>query len=258
MKKLIHHFLFILFLPLVSIAQKNENDISTDLPSESLSHSVVPHHSFQSEAGFSREQTVEEGVKHVEYLYPRASIRYGLSKQPEFRVLIEEEGDYDYDPDKHKTSSGLEPVQAGFKFELTKGKGIVPHTALIAMASIPKAASPDFKGDFVAPYFRVSMENELSKKISIAYNLGHEWENDDVHGRFLISFCPEYSISEKVSIFAEAYGKISNESAPENVIDAGLFYNLRKSMQVSLNGGVGTSEEAPNNFVQLGFSIRLP
>lgn len=243
-------------LPLAAIAQ-NDN-METDRPSESFTPAVVLKKHFQIEAGFRKEHDNSEGEKSDEYLYPSASLKYGLTKKMELRMLIEEEADYEYTPDKHKSAGGIEPVKVGFKYNLFDEKGVLPKTSLIATADIPKIASRDFKSDFVAPLFRLTMENSLTKKLSLLYNVGEEWEEDDVRCEFFYSLSPQYEITDKFKVFAEIFGFVSKEQGPKNTFDAGLLYLVTPNLQFDVFGGAAISKNAPDNFIELGISFRLP
>ncbi|HEX8278404.1 MAG TPA: transporter, partial [Segetibacter sp.] len=234
MKKLINIFKIVCLLPLAAIAQ--DDNLETDRPSESFTPTVMLKNHFQIEAGFRKEHDKNEGERSDEYLFPSASLKYGLTKKLEVRMLIEEEADYNYTPEKHKTAGGLEPVKVGFKYNLFDEKGLLPKTSVIARADIPKLASQDFKSDFVAPFFRLAMETSLSKKLSLVYNVGEEWEEDDVHGEFFYSFSPQLEITDKIKIFAEAFGYVSKEQTAKNTFDAGLLYQVIPNLQFDIFG----------------------
>ncbi len=256
MKKLQNFLIVVCMLPLFAAAQSDE--METDRPSESFTPTVVLKNHFQVEAGFRKERDNNEGERSDEYLYPSASLKYGLTKKLELRMLIEEEVDYSYTPEKNKTAGGLEPVKVGFKYNLFDEKGVLPKTSVIARADIPTLASPDFKGDFVAPFFRLAMENSLTKNLSIVYNIGEEWEEDDVHGELFYSISPQFEISDKLKVFAEAFGYISKEQTAKNTFDAGLLYQVTPNLQFDIYGGAAISKNAPDNFIELGISFRLP
>ena len=222
MKKFINILKIVCLLPLAAIAQ--DDNLETDRPSESFTPTVMLKNHFQVEAGFRKEHDKNEAERSDEYLFPSASLKYGLTKKLEVRMLIEEEADYSYTPEKHKTAGGLEPVKVGFKYNLFDEKGLLPKTSVIARADIPKFASRDFKSDFVAPFFRLAMENSLSKKLSLIFNIGEEWEEDNVHGEFFYSFSPQLEITDKLKIFAEVLENVSGEQTAKNTFDAGLLY----------------------------------
>ncbi len=256
MKKLLHILKLLWMFPLVAIAQSD--NMETDRPSESFTPTIVNKNHFQIEAGFRKERDNNEGERSDEYLYPSAVLKYGLTKKLELRMLIEEEADYEYTPDKRRIAGGIEPVKVGLKYNLVDEKGIIPKTSVIAMADIPKLASPDFKGDFVAPLFRLAMENSLTKELSLVYNIGEEWQEDDVHGEFFYSLSPQYELTKKLKVFAEVFGYLSKEQAAKNSVDGGLLYQLKPNLQLDISGGVAISKNAPDSFIELGISFRLP
>lgn len=243
-------------LPLIVAAQSEE--METDRPSESFSPSTVLKKHFQIEAGFRKEYEDGEDEHTDKYLYPTALLKYGLTKKLELRMLIEEETDYEFVPEKHKSAGGIEPVKIGFKYNLFDEKGIIPKTSVIARADIPKLASADFKGDFVAPLFRLAMENSLSKNLSLVYNIGEEWQEDDVHGQFFYSISPQYEVTKKLKVFAELFANLAKAQEAEHSIDAGLLYQVKPNLQFDIFGGLAISKSAPDNFIEMGISFRLP
>ena len=256
MKKLTYLFQTLFLFPVFAIAQSNE--METDRPSESFTPTIVSKKHFQLEAGFRKEYDNNEGERTNEYLYPSALLKYGVSKKLELRLLIEQEADYDYLPEKHRKAAGLQPVKAGVKYNFFDEKGILPKTSLIARADIPTLASPDFKGDFVAPLFRLAMENSLTKKLSLVYNIGEEWQEDDVHGEFFYSISPQLEITEKFKMYAEIFGNVSKQQPAKNTFDAGFLYQVTPNLQFDVFGGTALSKNASDNFIEAGISFRLP
>ena len=256
MKKLKHLFQVLFLFPVFAAAQNEE--METDRPSESFTPTIVSKKHLQAEVGFRKEHDTDEGRRSNDYLYPSALLKYGVSKKLELRMLIEEEADYDYAPEKHKTAAGLEPVKIGVKYNLFDEKGAIPKTSVIVRADIPKLASPDFKGDFVAPLFRLAMENSLTKKLSLVYNIGEEWEEDNVHGELFYSISPQLEITDKFKAFAEVFGDLSKQQTAKNTFDAGLLYQVTPNLQFDIFGGVALSANAPDNFIEAGISFRLP
>ncbi|MEJ7828026.1 MAG: transporter [Segetibacter sp.] len=241
----------------VSKAQDEKDEMEADRPGVSFSSKVVEKNRFQLEVGIQKEHDNTSGHQD-RYLYPTALLKYGLTKKLELRVLIEDEGDYEFSPNKHKVASGLQPIKAGLKFNLFDEKGCLPSTSLLAHAAIPKLASPDFKSDYVAPAFYLLMENSLSKKVSLTYNIGAEWEPDDVHANYLVTLSPQLEISEKFKVFAEVYSYFSSEENAQYSWDAGFLYKIKPNLQFDFYGGHRITKSAPDNFIEAGFSFRLP
>lgn len=259
MKKIYIVFLLIGMAPFVLKAQEEDKDeMETDRPSLSFTPETVVKNRFQLEAGFQKQHDKINGQKYDEYLYPTALLKYGLTKKLELRVLIEDKGDYDYTPNKHKVASGIEPVQVGFKYKLFKEKGALPTTSVIAGVALPKLASPDFKSDYVAPAFRLAMQNTLIKKIQLVYNAGVEWEPEDVHAKYLLTLSPQLELSDKLKVFTEIYSQFSGEESPYHRWDAGFLYKVKPNLQFDIYGGFGITKIAPDNFIEAGLSFRLP
>ena len=259
MKKLYVLFLLMSIVPFVSKAQEEDNDkMETDRPSFSFSPNTVVKNRLQVEFGFQKQHDKLNGQHQDTYLYPTALLKYGLTKKLELRVLIENEGDYEYTPGKHKVASGIEPVQVGFKYNLFQEKGALPNTSVIARAAFPKLASPDYRSDYVAPAFRLAMQNTLSKKIQLQYNAGVEWEPEDVHANYLLTLVPQLKLSDKIELFAEIYSQFSSEESPIHRWDAGFLYKVEPNLQFDISGGFGITKSAPDNFIEAGFSFRLP
>lgn len=255
MKKLKNFLLVVSIFPIVALCQSDK--METDRPSESLNPNVVLKNHFQIEAGFRKEHDNNEEEPDDKYLRPSVSLKYGLIKKLELRILLEDEVDYENTPQKHKTAGGLQPLKIGCKYNLFDENGVIPKTSVIARADIPGLASPDFKGDFVAPVFRLAMENLLTKKLSITYNIGEEWKEDNVHGEFFYSLSPELEITDKLKIFAEVFGYASKQQSAKNSFDAGLLYLVKPNIQFDLFAGKAISKNASDNFIELGISFRL-
>ncbi len=256
MKKL-HLFILIACVnPLFVKAQTA--DIETDRPSQSSSPKIVLAKHLQLELGLRKEFDKSNGQKQELYLYPTALLKYGLAKKFELRLLIENEGDYEFIPSKHKSAGGLKPVEVGFKYNLVEEKGCIPTTSLIASASMPKFASHDFQTDFVAPGFILAFENSLSEKVSLTYNAGIQWEADDVHAHYIYTLCPQFEITNHLKAFAEVYGFLSNNATADHRVDAGFSYLIKPGVQVDLSGGLGISQHSPDSFIEAGLSFRLP
>jgi hypothetical protein len=250
-------FLFLFCtLPLLSSAQYD--DIETDRPGRSTGSAITPKKMFQFEVGMRRQYDDQDGEKQQEYLYPTLLAKYGLSKKMELRVVVENRRDYSFVPEKEQTAHGLTPVHVGIKYNLLESKGAIPNSSILLRAALHRLASPDFKGERVAPAFVLLMDSKVSDNVSITYNAGVEWETDDSHAHYLYSITPQVSLTDKIKVFAEVYGLLFRRDAPEHSIDAGLLYFIAPNFQLDLSGGVAVIHSAPNSFVEFGCSFRLP
>jgi hypothetical protein len=257
MRKII--LLLITIIPFITRAQKEDKDeMETDRPSQTSTPNTVVKNRFQFEGGVQKQHDISNGHHTDDYLYPTALLKYGLTNKLELRLLIEDEGDYEHTPSKQKVASGIKPLKVGLKYNLFKEKGALPNTSIIARAALPKVASEDFKGDYVAPAFRLAMQNSLSKKVTLAYNIAAQWEADDVHAQYAITLCPQIKMTDKLNAFAEVYSFYSSQETADYRCDAGFMYKIKPNIQVDISGGLGISKSSPDSYVEAGFSFRLP
>jgi hypothetical protein len=251
--------LLITIVPFVSKAQEDDKDeMETDRPSQTSTPKTVVKNRFQFEGGVQKQHDISNSEHTDEYLYPTALLKYGLTNKLELRLLIEDEGDYEHAPDKQKVASGVKPLKVGLKYNLFKEKGALPNTSINARAALPNVATKDFKGDYVAPAFRLAMQNSLSKRVTLAYNVAAEWEADDVHAKYLVTLCPQFKLTKKLQTFAELYSFYSSDETADYRCDAGLLYKVTPNVQVDVSGGLGISKSSPDSFVEAGLSFRLP
>src|SRR5689334_17132624 len=98
MKQFFTIAVIVILLPLAGSAQSEK--METDRPSESLTPTTVLKKHFQLETGVRREHDYEDDQRQDVYLNPSALLKYGVTRKLELRLLVENEVDYDYKPDK--------------------------------------------------------------------------------------------------------------------------------------------------------------
>lgn len=234
-----------------AIGQASEK-IETDRPGKAQTPFVVPKRTLQAETGFEWEKQDES---QQEIQHPEIVIKYGLFKGLELRTRILTVTDRFKQPSY--SLSGLQPVEVGLKALITEEKGILPHMSLTAQFGIPGFASKDFKADKVFPKIRLNLENELTPKIYLEYNVAAEWNGFDDKPVWMLIISPHMEISEKWQIFAEAFSNMQNQKETEVSIDAGLTYWITDNVMLDFGGGLGISKTAPKSFADIGFSFRL-
>jgi hypothetical protein len=250
--------LLISMSPFFVQAQEDKDEMETDRPSQTLTPKTVVKNRFQFEGGIQKQYDRSNDLQTEQYLYPTALLKYGFTANLELRVLIEDEGDYEHIPDKHKVASGIKPLVVGIKYNLLKEKGALPNTSIIARAALPKVASEDFKGDYLAPGIRLAMQNTLSKKVSLVYNAAAQWDPDDVHAKYIVTLCPQIKLTDKLQTFVELYSFYSSEETADYRCDAGFLFKIKPNVQVDISGGLGISKSSPDSFIEAGLSFRLP
>jgi hypothetical protein len=226
-------------------------DIETDRPDQTETPFSVGKFMFQAENGFSRTKIDNLLVQNTLV----SLLRFGLSEKFELRAEIIRDG---YTADNVKILSGLQPIELGFKVNLLKEKGWMPKTSLIAHLALPKAASINFKGNYVAPNFRFTMQHSLSKKQSLSYNIGGEWDTDLGTFQPLYTLATGYDFTTKLYGYIELFGFFPSGLTAEHSFDGGLAYLLKPNLQLDISAGVGITKTAPQSYWAIGLSFRLP
>jgi hypothetical protein len=224
--------------------------ILTDRPDQSEASKTVPPKYLQVETGFFFEQ-VESGVTNV--LTPNIVWRYGINERFELRLITDLAGS------KSKVSkfNGLSPVIIGFKSSLADEKGPFPSISFIGHLGIPVLSSKDYKTTYYIPSFRFCFSNSLTKKISLSYNVGAQWDGESANPSFIYTLTGGYGITEKFGSFIEAYGFLPQDGEKDHRIDMGFTYLLSNDMQADFSLGKGLNKNAPEYFISAGFSFRF-
>jgi len=248
-------YLFILGMILIGGNALAQDKIETDRPGETQSPALVPKKYFQAEIGVAKQNQTKEDYR---LLLPTSLLKYGLSKFIELDLGVDYVSEYEQLIPNPKTTSGLAPVSVGTKIFITEEKGIIPQTSLLAHIKLPFASSKEFKPPHAAPAFRLAMQNSITKKVRIGYNLGTEWDGMDSVPQWIYTLDAEFDLGEKWEAFIEGYGSAKKRESPENSVDGGLSFYPSKNTKIDFSAGFGLTEKADRSFVAIGFSFRLP
>ncbi len=227
--------------------------IDTDRPDQTESAGIVPNHYFQGEFGFNRE--ILQG-KDYDLVHPTGLLKYGLKKM-EFRLEFTYRSAYEHPVPQTKRTTGLDPVEIGFKTALWPEKKLLPKTSLIVHLGLPTIASKAFRADHLFPSFRFTMQHTLTEHTSLSYNLGAEWDGFTSTPAWLYTFSPGFDLGEKWYAYIEAFGFIRKDGPPEHSLDGGIAYYLNPDIKLDVSGGFGISKAAPDHYYALGFSFRF-
>jgi hypothetical protein len=184
---------------------------------------------------------------------PTVLAKYGVNDNFELRLIIQ----YDTAETAGEKISGFNPVLIGTKIKMCDEKGLIPKTSFIGHLLLPDLASPALKADYYAAMFRFTMQHTLSRKISLGYNLGAEWDGITPDATFIYTLTTGFSLTEKLGAYLEVFGFApQNDSANHNA-DGGFTYLLSDNAMVDVSGGFGLTENAPDYFISCGFSFRI-
>ena len=238
-----------LFAAFVSNAQEAE-PIEADRPDQTETPAIVPKAMFQMETGFSYQRNT---LASETLSLPSVLLKYGVNERFELRLITE----YVLDKTRDDKTSGFTPVLIGCKINICEEKGIFPKTSFIGHIALPNVASTKHKNDFYAPKFRFTMQHTLSKKLSLSYNLGSEWDGFTPEPTFIYTLSAGYAVTEKLSSYLEVFGFAPQKDIAEHNIDGGFTYLISNNFMVDLSSGFGITSNAPDYYVAVGCSFRL-
>jgi hypothetical protein len=241
--------LFVAFISTYSFSQEIE-DIQTDRPDQTETPSIVPKGMFQVETGFTFQRNDAFSITNM---LPSTLWKYGVNENFELRLITE----FISERINNETNSGFNPILLGCKIKIAEEKGFFPKTSFIAHIGLPNVASKEFKSDFFAPEFRFVMQHSLSKKISLSYNLGAEWDGFSAEPTFIYTIASGYSITDKLGSYIELFGFASQNQTTNHNFDCGITYLISSNFMVDLSAGFGITKNAPDNYKAIGFSFRL-
>ena len=249
------HFLIAIIVLLGFSANTYCQDrIATDRPDETEVATLVPQGYFQGEFGFGK---MTENENNYWLIHPTALLKYGLSKGFELRLEENFISEYQQFIPAGKMTTGLEPLQLGFKAAILEGKKIMPKTSLITHLAIPTLATKEFKADHIAPSFVLVMENDITKSIDVGYNLGAEWDGFSPNPEWLYTLSVGFDITKNLGGYIETFGFAKNNEGSKNSADGGLYYYISNNVKVDCYGGFGISKNADDSFYGIGVSFRF-
>lgn len=252
-------FPFLIFISTGISAQTLVPELVTDRPDQTESTEIIPVGSLQLETGFLFETLKEPEFTHNMYTYNSSLLRYGLLENFELRLgfeILGEETESNLSGNSGITS-GLGPIQTGFKIKIADESGCWPAVAFLGSLSFPFTAEEAFETEYSAGGMRFAFANSLSESLSLGYNLGAEWDGFTGVPGYFYSMALGVAVTDEIGIFAESYGLIPEEGEAEHLVDAGFTFLLAPNFQFDISGGLGL-QNAVDGFFSAGFSWRIP
>ncbi len=245
--------IFLLFSQAMVTAQVEK--IETDRPDQTETPFTTPKKWVQLEMGFNSQRNKPN---NNEYFSPTLLSKYGITHKVELRVITTvQTNSFIQIPQGTTYQTGLSPVEIGGKIFFWEEKKWIPKTSLIFHFAVPRLASKKFIANKLAPNFRFTMQNSLSKNIALGYNLGAEWDGFTNIPTWIYTFAPGFNLSEKWYGYIEAFGFINKEDAPQHSLDGGIAYFLNNNLKVDFSAGFGITETAPDYYIAIGASLRF-
>lgn len=224
--------------------------IQLDRPDQTECPFIVPANYLQVEAGGTFEQVDNN---KSEYSAPSVLWKFGINEKTEIRLITE----LATENFKSASTTGLLPVTFGFKTNICAEKGIIPIISFIGHLTSSGIGSKEYHTNYLAPAFRFTFQHKLSEKVSLAYNLGAEWDGENAAQTYIYTLTTGLSLSDKLGAYIEIYGFAPYSYKPDHRTDCGFTWLINNNCMADISGGMGLTENAPDFYVSLGFSFRL-
>jgi hypothetical protein len=228
--------------------------METDRPDQTESPFITKKKYIQAEFGFNIEKNGELST----IVIPTTLIKYGVCKRLELRLITQVNSQETpiLIPQGNHFETGLIPVQIGGKVGLWEEKGLLPKTGVVAQFAFPKLASKYFQASKIAPEFRLAMQNSLSDKVGLGYNIGAEWDGESNTPSWIYTIGPGFNLGKNGYMYVELFGDFKKNTPPEHNFDAGFAYYLSDNTKLDISSGISLSN-SNQYYVAVGFSFRF-
>ena len=140
---------------------------------------------------------------------------------------------------------------------ITEGKSFIPKTSFLFNLTLPYFGEKNFRPENLTPSFYLLMQSDITKKMNICYNVGLEYDGISSVPTEFVAICFSYSITEKFSGFVENYNLFSNSTSPENFVDCGFAYLIRKNIQLDISGNINLQNVKKYNMFSFGLALNI-
>jgi hypothetical protein len=244
--------------------------IATDRPDQTESPFIVPKGRIQIETGYMMENDKTQDLKLKNRTYNTTLLKLGLSQFLELRLIVEYLGTNIYKRstnEKVVSEKGMNSITIGSKFFICEEKGIIPKISLITHLQLPYFGNKFYRPSYIAPRFRFLMQNTITDKISLSYNVGGEWNGNTTNTTGIYTLALGIALAKGLNMFVESYGFLAENSGKDDKfngtfsndhrLDGGFTYLLQNNLQLDISGGIGLSKSSPDNFMSCGVSWRI-
>jgi len=246
---------FLVFISVISKSQINDSTIiSADRPGMATPPSIEAAKSLQLETGFSLEKNHLEKPFQENIDYNFTLLRYGINKNSEIRLQT----DYVQVKTDSANITGFDPLTIGTKIFISEAKGIIPKTSFLFNLTLPYIGKKNFRPEYLAPSIYLLMQNDITGKLNVCYNLGLEYDGESASPAEFAAICLGLGITDKVSGFIENYNWFSSASKPVNFVDLGFAYLVSHKIQLDLSGNMNLEDIKKYFMINFGISWRIP
>ena len=230
-------------------AHAQDEGIQADRPDFTNGPDPVPVHAAQIEMGWAQEHAASDRRDS----YGLAVLRWGIAQRMELRGEIPSWLRGEPGP---RLDSGFGDAGFGAKFLLSEGRGPAPRLGLIADVDLP-SGSKAFKSSGAGYNATLAAEHDFGiLDASANVLLGNDDETGEREWTTGASLSLGFAPLRKLDAFAEWYVVASQQSSPQNVLDAGGTVPVGKYFLVDASAGTGVGGGDSPWFVGAGGTWR--
>ncbi len=227
--------------------------LTADRPGMATTADIVLPLKFQIETGCSFEKMSSGNTYQENILYNTSLLRFGINENAEIRLQT------DFAQVKTESSSliGFNPLTIGTKLKLTEGNSWLPKTSLLLNLTLPWVGKKDFRPDKLSPSFYLLMQNNITDKLNICYNVGVQDDAENSTPQEFVALCFGYSFTDRLSAFIESYNWFEANTPPANSFDLGCACLIGKNIQIDVSGNMNVQGFRNYFMVNCGLAWRI-
>ena len=237
----------------------NLKQFGSTRPSFAEGNLLVPKGKGQVEMGFLYNY-YQEG-KH-EITHPSLQVKYGVSQYFELRLSSSAMTILSSD----SSFSGLPPITFGLKVKMLGAKKNATGASFIGGMSISYAATKNMRPKYLAPFFRICMQQYLPQNFGMMYNYGLFWTGNDARPTYNFAVNTHYTLVLKstehkhhqLRTFMEVYLIYPHGQNLDLRLNAGFAYLFNEFIQADFSAGAGVLKHSPRFIASAGLAVRFP
>jgi len=197
-----------------------------------------------------------------EMVHPSVQIKYGVSQY--FELRLSSSAMTILSPDSSIT--GLPPITFGLKVKMLDAKKNATGASFIGGMNISYAATKNMRPKYLAPFFRICMQQYLPENFGMMYNYGLFWTGNDAKPTYNFAVNTHYTAALKstaskhhqIRTFLEVYLLYPHGQTPDLRANAGFAYLLNEFIQADFSVGAGLLKQSPRFIASAGLAVRFP
>jgi len=144
-------------------------------------------------------------------------------------------------------------MEIGTKIQLLKRENVNTEIAFLTHLIVP-TGTKEVSGNGFGTSNKLSVSHEINETVGIGYNIGYNYLGEG-RGDFVYSLSLGIGINEKVGMYIEPFGELTNFEEFISDFDAGFTYLANNNLQFDFSFGTGINQRM--NYISLGFSWLL-